>query len=152
MQRKSLLMVILFLVFLVQVINAQEAKIISLSNDGNQIILLTHVGELLSATSGKNSSISDKVEQAVLSPDATKIVYRVGQKGGIWVVDVNGTGNKQLTTDDGAYLNWSPDGTKIGYFTGTFSEEGLEIAVIRLDLATGTKTKLWSKFYPKHKP
>ena len=156
MSKKGYLGIILFsLLLLFRVVNSQETKIISWSNDGNQILLLTNVangGELLSVTSGKDSLISDKVEQVVLSPDATKVIYRVGRKGGIWLINVDGTGNKQLTTDDGGYISWLPDGTKIAYFTGTFSEEGLEINVIRLDLTTGTKTKLWTKFYPAPKP
>ena len=49
-----------------------------------------------------------------VSPDGTKIAF--GMNNHIWVINMDGTGLKQITTSNGVETNpsWSPDGNSIG--------------------------------------
>lgn len=47
----------------------------------------------------------------VLSPDGTKIAFEMDTQ--LWVVNVDGTGMTQLTTEKGRQASWSPDGTQL---------------------------------------
>ncbi len=60
------------------------------------------------------------VESPSFSPDGSKIVFRKpyawgGGVGQIWVVNVDGSDAKKLTTEGGRWPSWSPDGSKIVY-------------------------------------
>jgi TolB protein len=49
-----------------------------------------------------------------VSPDGTKVSF--GMNNHIWVINMDGTGLKQVTTSNGLEVNpsWSPDGNWIG--------------------------------------
>jgi TolB protein len=48
------------------------------------------------------------------SPDGERIAFE--GPGGLWIVNVDGSGRAQLTTDDGdLHAAWSPDGSRIAY-------------------------------------
>lgn len=55
------------------------------------------------------------------SPDGTKIVFQSQAVGvpQIWLMNADGTGLKQLTTEGGFYPSWSPDGRKIVFIGWT---------------------------------
>ncbi len=64
------------------------------------------------------------------SPDGMKVaVVRIEMMGetGIWVMNADGSGATQLTTEFGEELDpaWSPDGTQIAYTVTTVTAEGL---------------------------
>lgn len=51
------------------------------------------------------------------SPDGRRLVYEDAQKGGVWVMDADGSAARQLTVT-GHPTEWSPDGESISYFDG----------------------------------
>lgn len=99
------------------------------SKDGNQILHIRYIGvdipEIFLMDSTGSNSIQLTFNSFVdrdpsWSADGTKIVwgsYGSGNdpKSGIWVMDSNGTNQKQLT-HWGGYPSWSPDGTQIVYY------------------------------------
>jgi Tol biopolymer transport system component len=77
-------------------------------------------------TTGENAHVihldetGGGIESPSFSPDGFKILYREpyawgGGIGQIWVVDVDGSDAKKLTTEGGRWPSWSPDGSKIVY-------------------------------------
>ena len=73
------------------------------------------VVQLLSTTAGPKSD-------PVISPDGRKIVFTVGDISAgsaspLWIVNSDGTGLKQLTTDGANDMRptWSPDGAHIAF-------------------------------------
>jgi Tol biopolymer transport system component len=75
-----------------------------------------------------------------LSPNGQWIAfdYNAGEGPDLFVVNVNGTGLRQITNDQGSFLpRWSPDGTRIIY--SAFA--GLRSAVIATIPADGTGSR-----------
>lgn len=106
------------------------------SNGTNQTRLTTTT---VSATT-RNGVTFTNSSLASYSPDGTKIVYASTQSGRIeiWVMNANGTSQTQLTfpgnTDapDANAPAWSPDGTKIAFWSG-YENEGGNIWVMNPD-------------------
>ena len=55
------------------------------------------------------------------SPDGMQVVFE--SNANIWVMDVDGSNLKQLTTNSGRSPSWSPDGTRIAYIGFTDPSE-----------------------------
>jgi Ca2+-binding RTX toxin-like protein len=70
------------------------------------------------SASGTETKLVEGSNPAV-SPDGSRIAY-VNSKN-IWMINANGTGNRQLTTDSkfNDHPAWSPDGTKIAFSAGS---------------------------------
>ena len=88
------------------------------------------------------------------SPDGARIVFTVDDKE-LWVVDVDGSGLKQLPVTCGpdCYLldgaAWSPDGKSIAYAHIVLPDGGLPTSTIeRLDLASGDVSVLYTSPEP----
>ncbi len=80
----------------------------------------------------------------VWSPDGKRIAFKVGEDGNdsfnLWVMDADGSGKRQLTTDgkcDDSAPSWSLDGERITYSSGK--------NIWLLHLATKSKFKLTEK-------
>jgi Tol biopolymer transport system component len=56
------------------------------------------------------------------SPDGTRIAYTRWNRGhsAIWVMRADGSGQRQLTGDDGFAPDWAPDATRILYIGGDY--------------------------------
>ncbi|MDY6965300.1 MAG: PEGA domain-containing protein [Halobacteriota archaeon] len=113
------------------------------STDGNN--MAHNVTNLTSLTEDVSLSF-DWV--ASWSPDGNRIAFMSSKSGNfdIWVMDVDGSNLKQLTTspEEEGYPAWSPDGTKIAFFSGR--SDNLDIWV--MDLNSGELSQLTT--HPKN--
>jgi Tol biopolymer transport system component len=89
-------------------------------------------------TAGDNND-----QGAAFSPDGTKLVFRRVANDDLYVVNLDGTGLRNLTADGGTSQEyepaWSPDGTKIAYELGTSSGQG---SIFSIDADGGNPTNL----------
>ena len=96
---------------------------VSWFSDGFRMAALGLGGELyLIDTLGERyHKITDNGEfkrQLALSPNEDRIVFTQqlgGQRTDIWIIDIDGSNLKRLTTSGGRYPAWSPDGKWIAY-------------------------------------
>ena len=135
------------------------------SPDGNKIAYIAYDGYMknyLMVVNGDGSGKRELVNVAdgddyiggiAWSPDSSKIAYGFGEGEGwdndynIWVINADGTGNTQLTTDgQSGNLSWSPDGTKIVYHILTPNE------IYIMDLDGSNKTFLTEGICPVWSP
>lgn len=82
---------------------------------------------VLDPESGKSNRLTRKLGSGhyphfinpKLTPDGSKLVFQADTDGhdryAIWTMNIDGTAMKRITTDEGMYPNWSPDGTSIIY-------------------------------------
>ncbi|HEV2801208.1 MAG TPA: DUF4214 domain-containing protein [Pyrinomonadaceae bacterium] len=65
--------------------------------------------------------IANPVYSAVWSPDGTRFAYTAERNGtrDIYIANVDGSGEKNLTDGGGASPTWSPDGERIAYVAGS---------------------------------
>ena len=101
-------------------------------------------------TTGQNSNPE-------YSPDGQQIAYeRFGPyQGGInlcqiWVMNADGSDQRQVTTVGGGAPSWSPDGTRIVFSREDPTRDAPELGVLWVvDVATGEETQLthqWPQF------
>jgi dipeptidyl aminopeptidase/acylaminoacyl peptidase len=96
----------------------------------------------------------ERLESPQISPDGDTVVYtrtRVNVEedrfeGEVWVMDVNGNGNRRLLSGGATEVRWSPDSTRIAYLGRT--ETGPEIFVRRMDAQGGTIQVTWQGMSP----
>ncbi|MFF3307053.1 cell wall-binding repeat-containing protein [Streptomyces sp. NPDC002952] len=93
-------------------------------------------------TTGGFTKLADTGDDPAISPDGTQVAF-VRESGGLsrlFVVNVDGTGERQLTFEDAAYAPaWAPTGTRIVVTNGTDED----VAIPRIvDVATGDVTKM----------
>lgn len=90
-------------------------------------------------TTGGFTKLTDDGDDPALSPDGTQVAF-VREAGGtrLFVINVDGTGERQLTFDNAAHMPaWSPTGTRIIVTNGTDED----VAIPRIvDVATGEYT------------
>lgn len=57
------------------------------------------------------------------SPDGTKIAYTSFSRGGVWIMNADGSGKRRVTPAPGgvSWITWSPDGRRILFTTTAFS-------------------------------
>ena len=98
---------------------ATRARNPSWSPAGTQIVFEGTGGEIyVTAADGSNSQLlRNQGASPVWSPDGTKIAYDnpTNNDGGIYIMNPDGTGVRQLTFDDGQNPRWSRDSTRITY-------------------------------------
>ena len=88
-------------------------------------------------------------EEPNFSPDATHIVFRSERRGGgLYIVPTTG-GEERRIADDGRRPQYSPDGTKVVYWTGPADPFPLKDGIGKifvLDLATSTTRQMRPDF------
>ncbi|MFE4954786.1 cell wall-binding repeat-containing protein [Streptomyces sp. NPDC056653] len=93
-------------------------------------------------TTGGFTELTDNGDDPAVSPDGTQVAF-VREAGGLtrlFVVNVDGTGERQLSFSDAAYApEWSPSGTRIAVTNGTDEDASTPRIV---DVATGEVTKM----------
>jgi WD40 repeat protein len=67
------------------------------------------------ATAPLPASIRDMGSAFVVSPDHTQFVYNSRQGFGLFIANVDGTGERQISSDNTIGPQWSPDGSMIVY-------------------------------------
>ena len=90
-----------------------------------------------------------------ISPDATKVVYAARSESGadqLWMVSLeDGSLRTLVGTEGGRHPFWSPDGRKVGFFTGGYDDSVLKIinvdnlVVETLAVAPGRPSGAWSE-------
>jgi TolB protein len=123
------------------VVASDYAEFASFSPDGNQLVFHEWVGNWWSAdvnlyivnADGSNRRQLPQGMRAAWSPKGGLIVFDScrGTSCGIFVVQPNGQGLRQVTSDGGGKAAWSPDGKKIVYSTDVGGNP--EIFVVNLD-------------------
>ncbi|KAA0942934.1 cell wall-binding repeat-containing protein [Streptomyces apricus] len=93
-------------------------------------------------TTGAFTKLTDEGAHPAISPDGTQVAF-VREADGLsrlFVINVDGTGERQLTFTDAAYAPaWSPSGTRIAVTNGTDED----VAIPRIvDVATGDATPM----------
>ena len=88
---------------------------------GREIFLVNSDGSGLTQLTHSDSGVYNF--QPALSPDGTRVAFgRTGDdKPGIFILEVDGTGLRRLTTNHSGFDNepaWSPDGSKIAFVRG----------------------------------
>ncbi|MGW1704278.1 cell wall-binding repeat-containing protein [Streptomyces sp. NPDC002206] len=93
-------------------------------------------------TTGGFTELTDNGDDPAVSPDGTQVAF-VREAGGLtrlFVINVDGTGERQLSFSDAAYApEWSPSGTRIAVTNGTDEDASTPRIV---DVATGEVTKM----------
>ncbi len=100
------------------------------------VVASTTGGGLVALTSCAGLASGCANDYPAWSPDGKHIVYihsddtvnEVGVNEQVWVMNVDGSNQHQLTTDSppkDQLPNWSPDGTSIVYTSGALSNEGI---------------------------
>ncbi|MET8124778.1 cell wall-binding repeat-containing protein [Streptomyces sp. NPDC005065] len=93
-------------------------------------------------TTGGFTELTDNGDDPAVSPDGTQVAF-VREAGGLtrlFVINVDGTGERQLSFTDAAYApEWSPSGTRIAVTNGTDEDTSTPRIV---DVATGEVTKM----------
>ncbi|MEU9467781.1 cell wall-binding repeat-containing protein [Streptomyces avermitilis] len=93
-------------------------------------------------TTGGFTKLTDSGDNPAISPDGTQVAF-VREADGLsrlFVINVDGTGERQLTFTDAAFTPaWSPSGTRIAVTNGTDEDAAIPRIV---DVATGDVTKM----------
>lgn len=95
--------------------------------DGSGAVNLTHGG-------------SDS-DSPAWSPDGRRIAFQNSRTGGVphlYVINADGTGEREVTQGSAARATWSPDGRWLLYQSSRDHGSG----IFRLDVATGAETRL----------
>ena len=111
---------------------------ISFSSDGQK--LATQIRTALNSTyicvmNSDGSGLTkltndDAIDYSVISPDGTKIVFRVNNE--IFIINIDGTGKTKIGNIVGFWrASWSPDSSKIAY--NSFEDGNNDIYTIRID-------------------
>ncbi|MEU9186850.1 cell wall-binding repeat-containing protein [Streptomyces sp. NPDC048484] len=93
-------------------------------------------------TTGGFTKLTDEGAHPAISPDGTQVAFvrEVDGQSRLFVINVDGTGERQLTSTDAAYTPaWSPSGTRIAVTNGTDEDVAIPSVV---DVATGDVTKM----------
>ncbi|WP_406467565.1 cell wall-binding repeat-containing protein [Streptomyces sp. NBC_01594] len=89
-------------------------------------------------TTGGFTELTDNGDDPAVSPDGTQVAFV--REARLFVINVDGTGERQLSFTDGAYAPaWSPGGTRIAVTNGT-DEDAATPRIV--DVATGEVTKM----------
>ena len=131
-----------------QVVGATGARMPSWSPDGSIIVHIRGAFEVTTMTRDGNDIRSLMTtglnSHPEYSPDGQYIAYQ-SQTGvpQIWVMNADGTDQRQVTTVGGGDPSWSPDGTKIVFSCQDTTRDAPELGVLWVvDLATGEETQL----------
>jgi tol-pal system beta propeller repeat protein TolB len=131
------------------------------SNDGSKIAFSSTRGSGgLFIMDADGSNVEQVISNASAayglswSPDDTKLVYTgtVNKKSQLMIINTDGTGKEQLTTDGGVYPSWSPDGSKIAFSSHrdrdneiyTINPDGTGLTQITDNYVTGDVQPRWS--------
>lgn len=113
-----------------------DGSVIVHQRDGFYITTMTREGNDLRqlTTTGESS-------HPEYSPDGQRIAYR--HSGGVWIMNADGSEQRQLTTVAGDEPSWSPDGNKIVFVRSDFTRDAPELGVLWVvDVTTGEETQL----------
>ncbi|RVU17906.1 cell wall-binding repeat-containing protein [Streptomyces antnestii] len=92
---------------------------------------------LYDANTGGFTKLTDEGQDPAISPDGTQVAF-VREAGGLtrlFVINVDGTGERQLTFSDAAYTpSWAPSGTRIAFNNGN-DEDASATRIV--DVASG---------------
>ena len=154
----------------------EDGKCQSLTKDGNANVsfcspswLPQNKGVLFVMKSAEGSSIctmnsdgsrreilfetSDLIADAAMSPDGKRIVYCSAAKGGLWIVNSDGTDARLLVETNASDPVWSPDGKQIAfsylksdndYGVCTISPDGTGLKNLTRRFAIYGKQPCWS--------
>jgi hypothetical protein len=105
---------------------------------------------VIDAASGSGKKLTDDARELVWSPDGSRIAFESVRDGGseIYVMNAEGSDQRRLTSNGGAYPAWSPDGSRIAFASGRGGDS--EIYVMNAD-GTGL-TNLTSNPAGDHDP
>jgi TolB protein len=70
------------------------------------------------------------------SPDGRRIAFasvRAGMAPTLWVMNADGSGQRQVSRISGEYPTWSPDGGKLAFDRNTFGRSGWDIWLVSVD-------------------
>jgi Tol biopolymer transport system component len=84
----------------------------------------------LDATNASRITTGDNDQAGALSPDGTEVVYSSGK--GLVLINVDGSGQTQLTTTYDLVPSWSPDGSRIAFARAGF-DNAMSIIVMNAD-------------------
>ncbi|WP_432167231.1 cell wall-binding repeat-containing protein [Streptomyces sp. bgisy031] len=97
---------------------------------------------LYDAGTGGFTKLTDVGQDPAISPDGTQVAF-VREAGGLtrlFVIGVDGTGERQLTFSDAAYTpSWSPSGTRIAFNNG-YDEDASATRIV--DVKSGDVTTM----------
>jgi hypothetical protein len=95
------------------------------------------------ATTALPASIRDAGSAFVVSPDHTQFVYNSRQGFGLFIANVDGTGEREISSDNTIGPQWSPDGSMIVYQQRSSNSASTEIGNLFVyDVQTGQSTQV----------
>jgi Tol biopolymer transport system component len=139
--------------------STRDGRIVFTSDRGGSWQIYTMNPDGSDQTQVTNLAPNDDNRSAfpVISPDGRRIAFNYNSGNGpdLYIINVDGSGLRQLTTDHGSlFPRWSPDGKRIAFATVS----PLGTAVIATMAADGTgkrnilTTDLWDNFGPIYTP
>ena len=132
----------------------------ALSPDGSLVVYEQGRDLVVSPTSGsgtKSVTTGGNNDQfPAFSPDGKQIVFHRADATDLFVVNVDGTGLRQLTSDGSAYAEyepeWSPRGDKIAFERPGCDEQGGQVCIFTVNADGSGLTNLTPEEYPADCP